>query len=277
MRGVSELYGRHPESDIYVVGTGTSLRVFPTAFFEGKITIGLNSAWRHLPVTYGLTIHPDHHIPECLEGESPRPEITWITKERKARRLLGEEAFRYADQHFYTFENEGKPNTMPAGDISDSGRVTDWLLRPTGDCLYIWTTISQAGMNLAANLGARNVILVGCDNCSLLENHHAHQQHTRWLSAAPDHRYHQYYEGLAEAREYLRRRGVNVFSISPFLGLKQVEHDFVRLCGELGKQELIPPAPDISPKAVSPPAAPAGLQQIVGRVKRKVERLLPDR
>jgi hypothetical protein len=29
MKSVTELYGRYPDSDIYVVGTGTSLRVFP--------------------------------------------------------------------------------------------------------------------------------------------------------------------------------------------------------------------------------------------------------
>ena len=42
--------------------------------------------------------------------------------------------------------------------------------------LYQWSSISQTAVNLAANMGAKNVILVGCDNCALLDNHHAHAQ-----------------------------------------------------------------------------------------------------
>ena len=66
MRSIEELYGRHPGSDIYVVGTGASLRVFPLAFLENKITIGLNMAWKVAPVQYSITIRPELNIPEFM-------------------------------------------------------------------------------------------------------------------------------------------------------------------------------------------------------------------
>ena len=102
---------------------------------------------------------------------------------------------------------------MGGNEPSQAGRVLDWVREPTRDRLYLWSSISQSAVNLAANMGAKNVILVGCDNCALLGNHHAHRQHTFWKGAAPEFRYNQYYEGLAEVRSALRERGVNLVSI----------------------------------------------------------------
>jgi len=73
------------------------MRVFPSEFFEGRITIGLNQAWRHAHIRYGITIGPHLNIPEFIEGEQPRPEITWITKRDKSRAVLTPEQFAYAD------------------------------------------------------------------------------------------------------------------------------------------------------------------------------------
>ncbi|WP_119458823.1 class I SAM-dependent methyltransferase [Rhodospirillaceae bacterium SYSU D60014] len=233
MRPVSELYGRHPGSDIYIVGTGSSVRVFPLSFLEGKITIGLNMAWKLAPVTYGVTIHPDLNVPEFMPGEAPRPEIIWITKRRKAKAVLTRTQFAQADRRFYSFEADGQPNTQPPHQPNDAGRILDWVRRPHGDYLYQWSSISQTAANLAANMGAKNVILVGCDNCALLENHHAHDQHTRWKGVDPQDRYRQYHEGLSEVRLALRERGVNLISMTPFLSLLDPETEFQHLCAEL--------------------------------------------
>lgn len=237
MRPVSELYGRHRGEDIYVIGSGTSMRVFPVALLDGKTTIGLNMAWRSVSVRYAITIHPDLNIPEFI-GAEPQPEITWIVPREKSRALLTGEQFAHADANFFSFDYYGKSNTQPTDEPADSGRIVDWVRNPTRDKLYVWSSIAQTGANLAANLGAKNVILVGCDNAPLLGNHHGHNQHTRWKGVAPEHRYRQYYEGMAEVRQALRARGVNLASLQPFLGIADYEADFQRLCGELDKPEL---------------------------------------
>jgi hypothetical protein len=239
MKKVSELNGRHVGTDIYVVGTGPSIRVFPRSFFEGKILIGCNMAWKVAPVQYCVTIHPDLNIPEFMPGEAPHPEITWIAGAEKCKGLLTPEQFAHAEKNFYFFRYRGKPNTQPPDEPSDSGRVIQWVERPTEDWLYVWSSIAQAATNLAANMGAKNVILVGCDNAPLGENHHAHGQHTRWKGADPQHRYLQYYEGIAEVRAALRGRGVNVVSMNPFLKLDQPDMEFTRLCRELGVAHVL--------------------------------------
>lgn len=239
MYPVSNLYNCHPNSDIYVVGTGSSLRVFPPSFFDGKIVVGLNMAWKLVKVTYGITIHPDLNIPEFMHNELPHPDITWITKRGKAKALLTPKQFDYADQHFYYFEMDGQKNTQPPNQPSNSGRMLEWIYSSCGNYLYQWSSISQTGVNLAANLGARNIILVGCDNCSLLGNHHAHNQHTAWKGEDPQVRYHQYFEGLVEVRSALRTRGVNLVSMNPFLTLENPQRDFEVLCQELKQPKVI--------------------------------------
>lgn len=239
LRSVSELYDRHPGSDIYVVGTGTSLRVFPLNFFSDKITIGLNQAWTVVDCTYCITMMPRLNIPKFIEGKTHREETTWITKPSKIKAQCTPDELEYANEHFYGFENDGKGSMTGLDEPSEAGRMLEWVRRPHPDKLYLWTSISQTGMNLAANMGAKNIILVGCDNAALGENHHAHDQHTMWKGASPDTRYMEYYEGVSEVRAALRERNVNVVSMTPFVKLDGTELDFERLCGELNRDQVI--------------------------------------
>jgi hypothetical protein len=235
---VSELYGRHAGADIFIVGTGASMRVFPLSLLEGRITIGLNMAWKLCPVTYCLTTRPELNISEFL-GEGARPEIVWITKHDK---LTSDEQRAFVRRHaerFYYFRSDGQKNPLPKDQPSIAGRIVDWARRPTGDYLYLWTSVSQTAANLAANLGAKNVFLVGCDNCALAGNHHAHQQHTFWKGESPDVRYAQYEEGLVEVRAALREQGVNLVNLTPFVNLLDPACDFRRLCQELDAPQYI--------------------------------------
>jgi hypothetical protein len=265
---VSELYNRYPNSDIYVVGTGASLRVFPHSLLEDKITIGLNMAWQTVPVRYGITIHPELSIPEFLDGQPAHPEITWVTKHNKTKAVASPEQLQYAEETFYFFDTDGQPNRQPPNQPSDSGRILDWVRQPVANKLYLWTSIAQSGVNLAANMGAKNIFLIGCDNCALMGNNHAHKQHTRWRDAAPDQRYHQYYEGLAEMRPVLRQRGVNLVSLNPFLTLASLEEDFQQLCEELDKPAFVASGADISPRLDY-------RTYCVDRVKQAIKKVIP--
>lgn len=263
MKMVSELYGKHAGADIYVVGTGTSMRVFPPDFFRSKVVIGLNMAWKLLPVQYCITIHPDLNIPEFMPDESPQSQITWVVGNRKAQAVLTKSQFEYAEKTFFFFNYHGKPNHQPPHEPSESGRCIEWVEEVSGDNLYVWSSISQAGANLAANMGAKNIILVGCDNTDLVNNHHAHEQHTRWKNSSPHHRYRQYYDGLCEVRTALRRRNVNLVSLSPFLKLDSPEIDFLHLCKEFKVQPFIKNK-DVSKKRES-------LLTVLNRLKRALK------
>jgi hypothetical protein len=271
MRSIEELYGRHPGSDIYVVGTGASLRVFPLSFLEDKITIGLNMAWKVAPVQYSITIRPELNIPEFM-GEPERPDTIWCVSERK---LTSDEQRKYCEAHpdrFFAFDTKGQRNTMPNGQPGNFGRNLDWVRRPTGHFLYVWSSISQSAANLAANMGAKNVILIGCDNCALEGNHHAHNQHVFWKGEDPNVRYRQYEEGLVEVRTALRERGVTLLNLTPFVSLERPGKDFRHLCVELGQETYIPNH-DITVES----QAPNFLQRVggrLGKLPKEVQALL---
>lgn len=247
MKSAAELTGIHPGSDIYVVGTGPSLRVFPLEVLQDKITIGLNDAYRFFPVKYAVTVHPDLYVPE-FAGQGARPDLTWVVKRQKIESLELPEHRRYASERFYAFDSEGQANTQGPGEPRDSGRVLDWVRRTTGDFLYLWSSIAQTAANLAANMGAKNIFLVGCDADALGGNDHAHAKPTRWKGADPADRYRQYYEGLAEVRGALRERGVRLMSLTPFIGSTRADEDFERLCRELGKPAQVAAPFDRSPR-----------------------------
>ena len=56
---ISDLYNKHLGEDIYVVGTGPTLRMLPKGFFNNKIAIGLNQAYKTFDLTYAVTVHPE--------------------------------------------------------------------------------------------------------------------------------------------------------------------------------------------------------------------------
>lgn len=229
MKIVKELYDIHKGKDIYIIGTGASFRVFPHNFFEDKITIGLNLAWQLLPVNYVITMVPHLNFPEFVGTEQPT-NTTWITKRDKYQSHATPEMMQLADEHYFFFKTDGQLSVTELDEPSEAGRVLDWVRQPNDEYLYLWTSISQSAVNLAANMGAKNIILVGCDNCALSGNHHAQNQHTLWKGVDPNDRYMQYYLGLKEVREALMPRNVNVLSLSPFLKLDAPEMDFLALC-----------------------------------------------
>lgn len=238
MKKLSDLYNIHKGKDIYIIGTGASFRVFPHSFFDHKITIGLNLAWQLIDVDYAITMVPHLNFPEFLNV--PRPARTkWITKQDKYASHATSEMQTYADENYYYFRTDGQPSINGLDEPSEAGRVLDWVENPNDEFLYLWTSISQTAVNLAANMGGKNIILVGCDNCALFGNHHAHNQHTLWKGADPDDRYMQYYLGLKEVRSSLFKRQINVLSMSPFMKLDDPELDFRALCEAKGKAVYI--------------------------------------
>lgn len=238
MKKLSDLYNIHSNKDIYIIGTGTSFRVFPPSFFDDKITIGLNRAWELIDVDYSISMVPHLNFPEFENKNSPS-KTKWVTKKEKYIPHATDEMVKAASDSYYFFRTDGQTSIAGLDEPSEAGRVLDWVANPNDTFLYLWTSISQTAVNLAANMGAKNIILVGCDNCALSGNHHAQNQHTLWKGADPDDRYMQYYLGLKEVRNVLHSKGISVLSLTPFLKLDNPELDFSELCTLLDKESFI--------------------------------------
>ena len=225
---VAELFDTHVGEDIYVVGTGPSMRYFPASFFEGRVTIGLNQAWKYAPLTYSVTVHPELVVEYSRLGGRHVHPTTWVIKAHKAPLNLSEN-----DKRWYVFKSAGHRGHE------------ERFMRTRHNFLYVGRGIQTAGICLAANMGARSVILVGCDMGVLNGAHHGHDQHVRYCGLDPD----DVYAEMRRSTDHLRRivrdeLGIPILTLHPFIGLTaaSIEEDVARLDAQLGYEPL--PAPE---------------------------------
>jgi hypothetical protein len=98
---IADLYNKHKGQDIYIVGTGPSMRVFPLEILDGKITLGLNQAWRYRTLTYSITVHPE--LLKLYNKTRTRNQTQWIVKQKRPMAHL-----KFDDPEYYVFVTEQK-------------------------------------------------------------------------------------------------------------------------------------------------------------------------
>jgi hypothetical protein len=228
---ISNLYNNHLGSDIYIVGTGPTLRMMPKGFFNNKIAIGLNQAYKTFDLTYAITIHP-----ELIKGynafvkEGRCKETKWAVCSKKPPLRL-----KLDDVKYYVYH-----------------RNSDWkcFIERTQESLFCGRGIQQAAIDLAGRMGATNIILVGVDMEALGGDHHAHDQHIRFQGISPVEVYKEYRLWTYKAKKLAREHhGISVLSLSPLLGCGGLIHngDYERLRVEMDLEPLKTPK-DISRK-----------------------------
>lgn len=222
---IQTLYKKHFGRTIYIVGTGPSMRVFPTKFFDDKLTIGLNQAYKQFKPTYSITIHP-YLIPYNRKEWN----TLWCTKVKPTcegwRRHISERNKNF----FYLFENNNE--------VKDFSYFRD----RSSYKLYVGRGIHTGAIHLAGLMGATNCILVGCDFCDIANESHCLDQHIELHGYSKEQIYKEYYYYLVKIRELsLAEFGMNVLSMSPFVGLPYYEEDYKRQLGQLNLPELPKP------------------------------------
>ncbi len=214
----------------YIVGTGPSLRCTPPDVLHGKFVIGLNQAWRHVGCHLSITVHPE--LVTQYEVAKPRSRTQWVVKKKPPMAHL-----TLDDPQYYVF-----------GTTYDLNQVN----KHPKDTLYLGEGVQTCAMDLAARLGAKHIVLVGCDACCLEGDYHGHDQHVRWVGRTPDEQYRLYRESTAAVRSELRQVGVSVMSLTPFIGANAAPEDYRRLKTELGLDPFPVPV-DVSPPDWKPP------------------------
>lgn len=220
---------------VYIVGTGPSLRCMDLKFLESKTTIGLNQAWKHLQTTFMITVHPELLIE--YENAPTRRSTRWVVKKKPP---MGDIPLDHPSHYVFGTDYD----------------VTAVTRRPA-DTLYLGEGVQTCAMDLAARMGARFIVLVGCDAGSLGGDCHGHDQHVRWLGMKPADQYKLYRDTTAAVRAELRKLGVSVYSMSPFIGVHAAEEDYARLKTEL-KLPALPRPVDTSPYKRDPKSVRTG-------------------
>ena len=214
MPPLSDLCGSHKGEEMFVIGTGPSLRVFPLEILSGKLTVGLNQAWRHGAWTYSLTVHSELILD--YQASPERPGTKWIVSAKKKPCDLS-----LNDKDHFVFRSRG-----------------DFTRDPNE--LFLREGIQGTALHLALRLGCRAVYFVGVDMGLLDGDHHCHEQHVKYHSRTPGEVFARMRKTTRLARDVLRKKGVPVLNLTALLGVDPSE-DYAVLTREMGLPHLPKP------------------------------------
>ena len=210
----SDLKDCEKGNDIYVLGSGKSLEFIPVAFFDNKITIGSGDIYRRVRCKYYCR-KEGGGFPKAYELSRGG---TWILSKYDCGNH-GMALNSFPELDYYSFDHASNDCYVHAEEI-DSGRI-----------VVSWSTINSA-IHLAYYMGAANILLCGAD-CGLIDGETNFAGY--WVKGEtfgiPDKNWYTNWLGqISPATELLadelRKRGVGVMSINPFVNFQLEGHTY---------------------------------------------------
>ena len=207
-RSVSELKNKHRGLDIWIVGGGASANWITPEFLVGKLSIGINGVHRKFRTNY--LIRKDARLP------TDEPTMQGIPL------ILSE----------FDCSNYAKPrNDVPGAYYFEHvdnayGHSLDLSVIGTNKILVAYSTLASA-MHVACEMGAKNIIVVGCDAGSIdgtfyfvgYDDEPVKTQYGQFLW--------EHVDQIRRCRDALTAHyGVPIYSLSPFVGLTTDGHRF---------------------------------------------------
>ena len=229
MKEIKEFANIHKGEDIYIICSGKSLDYISEDFFENKIMLGINQAYKKLNCHYYV---------------------------RKEAALL-EEIFlkdyeKIKDSYFFVSRHDGgfaagartdKNLNIVKNNLSQHkniliyetnqnisrSRINPDLVQLTGDFFLATDSTITTGINIAAFIGAKNIILCGHDCVTIngepnFSGYHSDESY-KIKHAQGKHQYSRWLSGLErqtrEMKHILKNKyDINLLSINPFVSMK---------------------------------------------------------
>jgi hypothetical protein len=217
LRDLRDIYFGH---DIYIVGSGPSINIFPKEFLRDKICISLNASYKSSSFITPIAFM--HHIVYSRKGNVIEDPIHPFFKNIKYPVIKGtgktrKEKVDWDNDHYYFFDWNHDIEK-----IYQLTKNTDELFYTPEGCAM------QAAMQLAWILGARNIFLIGCDSRVLGKKHYADFEmdgfrNMEILKRGNTRNYDSYVFGALIVMDFLKRKGINVFNLSNIVGYHMVD------------------------------------------------------
>lgn len=206
MKHLQLLHQRHKGEDIYVIGSGASLNYLQPSFFENKIVVGVNLAYRFFPCTYVVAHH--HNIAAQILADHQNlviSEYDCCVKNGKTIDLPG---------FYYLYKHKDQAYSK-----------TDFSALDDPEMLITGGTTAINGVGLAWHLGAKNIILAGFDGVTVNGKNNIEGYYGPATNVNRQiHHSRKTYPWLLNACNHIRSRGVNVISLNPFINYKNDGH-----------------------------------------------------
>lgn len=217
MKSIKELRDKHLGEDIYILASGKSVDFFNEDFFDGKVVIGVNQAYKKMWCDY-LVRKEVKFIKESLETDS----VVIVSEYDSGNLNSGENKLntnKIDHENLYYFEHLDNRHTG----IDTSVFGTDKIV-------VSFSTITSA-IHIAAYMGAKNIILVGHD-CGTIDGEMTFKGYYNSIKDTPWSDWNQYKNWLKviesqtiEVKKQVRHHyGANVVSLNPFVSFNLENH-----------------------------------------------------
>ena len=149
MKLITELKDKHKGEDIYVIASGKSIDFIDDSFFDGKILIGVNQAYKKIWCDY-LVRKETKFLKQSIEEDS----IVIVSEYDSGNLNSGSGKLntnKIEHDNLYYFEHLDNGHTQIDASVFGTDKI-----------VVSFSTITSA-IHIAAYMGAKNIILVGHD------------------------------------------------------------------------------------------------------------------
>lgn len=217
MKSIKDLKGKHTGKDIYILASGKSVDFINEDFFDNKIIIGLNQAYKKIWCDY-LVRKEVKFIKNSLDTGS----IVIVSEYDSGNLNTGDSKLntnKIDHDNLYYFEHLDNKHT----DIDSTVFGTDKIV-------VSFSSITSA-IHIAAYMGAKNIILMGHD-CGTIDGEMTFKGYYNSIKDTPWNNWEQYKSWLkvienqtVEVKKLVKKHyNANVVSINPFVSLNLENH-----------------------------------------------------
>lgn len=200
-------------AEIWVIGSGATMKHIKPYFFSGKITIAMNEVGLFFPASYVVCHHFESIYPNIEKGNiviAPKHDQGFPAYYTLEEYIAPKTLFKGKTERLFYF-NHGK---REKGDA-------ELQYEPQGEAaLAMATGCMTEALSFAEYLGAKSVILCGIDVGKIDGADNFTGYPTKFD------RYELYRSGLVEMAKRLRAKGISVHSLNPFAGLFLEGHKY---------------------------------------------------
>lgn len=208
--------GQWQGQTVWVVAGGSTSRYLAPGFLDDKNVVAVNYAGVSLELSSFWTV--TNHWDDANEVVTRRPDLMAVTSQVE-------------------YMPSGWESGLAASDLSESVLQVPTIVQPYGayradqhwpcdGTFTIGPTSTHLALHWAAYLGAAHIVLVGVD-CGEIDQEHHVPGYVGNLNGAPVHLHYQLWERtLRDIAGHLRKGGIGVHSLNPFVSLALEGHTF---------------------------------------------------
>ena len=222
-KNITELKDKYLNEDIYIIASGGSMNYIDPSFFDGKITIGINQAYKKFDCTYLVRKEVKFIKPSLDTGA-----IVIVSEFDSGNLNSGDHKLntnKVSHKNLYYFEHLDNEHTQV--DVN--------IIHPDSNKIVVSFSTVTSAMHLAAYMGAFNIIICGhdaglVDGKMNFDGYFSDIKDTPWQNWEQYRNWLKVIEGqtIAVKNKLIDVYDINIVSLNPFINFGLEGHKYER-------------------------------------------------